>query len=94
MALRTIVPLLAVVPFLALLVWFTHRAAACGRSIASRSAIAQRSPTLLEPVAEHGLPREVQPLVDALNGLLDRLGHALDAQRTSSPTPRTSCARR
>ena len=80
MALRTIVPLLAVVPFLALLIWFTI---ARGLRPLDRVAadVGHRSPSALEPLPETGLPREVQPLVHALNRLLGRLGHALDAQR-------------
>ena len=80
MALRTIVPLLAVVPFLVLFVWF---GIARGLSPLERVAIAlaERSPGALRPLNEAGLPTEVAPLVRALNGLLDRLDHALDAQR-------------
>jgi len=81
LALRTIVPLLAVLPFLALLIWYTI---ARGLSPLDRVAadVARRSPGLLEPLAETGLPREVQPLVHALNGLLERLGQTLAAQRS------------
>jgi len=80
MALRTIVPLLAVVPFLVLFVWF---GIARGLSPLERVAIAlaERSPGALRPLNEAGLPSEVAPLVRALNALLDRLDHALDAQR-------------
>jgi two-component system OmpR family sensor kinase len=46
------------------------------------AAVASRSPTALEPLAEHELPSEVQPLVRALNALLERLREALFAQRT------------
>src|SRR5206468_12653682 len=46
------------------------------------AAVGRRSPTQLEPLAERGLPGEVQPLVRALNGLLERLGEALAVQRT------------
>src|SRR5207237_122330 len=35
----------------------------------------------LEPLPETDLPREVQPLVGALNDLLSRLSHTLGAQR-------------
>lgn len=80
MALRTIVPLLAVMPFLAILVWF-----AIARALRPldrlASAVGSRSPRVLEPLSEAGLPREVTPLVHALNGLLERLDRALDAQR-------------
>ncbi|MDQ2962733.1 MAG: ATP-binding protein [Pseudomonadota bacterium] len=81
MALRTIVPLLAVLPLLGLLIWFII---ARGLKPLERvaAAVGRRSPTQLEPLAERDLPREVQPLVRALNGLLERLGEALAAQRT------------
>jgi len=80
MALRTIIPLLAVLPFLAVLIWFTI---ARGLKPLDRvaAAVARRSPTLLEPLPETDLPREVQPLVGALNDLLSRLSHTLHAQR-------------
>ena len=81
LALHTIVPLLAALPFLALVAWLTI---ARGLSPLDRiaAAVARRSPKLLEPLSEAGLPREVQPLVHALNGLLGRLGDALAAQRS------------
>ena len=81
LALHTIVPLLAALPFLALVAWLTI---ARGLSPLDRiaAAVARRSPKLLEPLSEAGLPREVQPLVHALNGLLGRLGGALAAQRS------------
>jgi len=80
MALRTIMPLLAVLPFLAMLIWFTI---ARGLKPLDKvaAAVARRSPALLEPLPERDLPREVQPLVGALNNLLSRLRHTLDAQR-------------
>lgn len=81
MALRTIVPLLAVMPFLAIVVWF-----AIARALRPLDrlafAVGTRSLRVLEPLPEAGLPREVMPLVHALNALLDRLDRALDAQRT------------
>ncbi len=80
LALRTILPLIAVLPFLAVVVWF-----GIARSMAPlerlAAAVGRRSPRSLAPLAESGQPREVQPLVAALNGLLARLDHALDAQR-------------
>jgi two-component system, OmpR family, sensor kinase len=81
LALHTILPLLAVLPFLVILIWFTI---ARGLSPLERVAadVARRSPTVLEPLAESDVPREVQPLVHALNGLLERLGNALAAQRS------------
>jgi two-component system OmpR family sensor kinase len=81
MALRTIVPLLAVLPALGLLIWFII---ARGLEPLERvaAAVGRRSPTQLEPLAERGLPGEVLPLVRALNSLLERLGKALAVQRT------------
>ena len=80
MALRTIVPLLVVAPLLALaLGWGVMRGLApLGRLTA---AVAKRTPGGLEPLDEAGLPAEVRPLAQALNGLLARLDRALGAQR-------------
>src|SRR5437879_513275 len=62
MALRTIVPLLAVLPFLAALIWVTI---ARGLRPLDRVAVAvaKRSPTGLESVDARGRPRDVQPPV-------------------------------
>ena len=81
MALRTIVPLLAMLPALGLLIWLII---AQGLKPLQRvaAAVARRSPTALEPLPERELPSEVQPLVLALNALLARLHEALSAQRT------------
>jgi len=80
MAFRTIVPLLAVVPFLGIFVWFGITR---GLRPLDRVAVAvgERSPAALLPLPESGLPVEVAPLVNALNGLLERLDRALGAQR-------------
>ncbi len=80
MALRTIVPLLAIAPLLALALWFgiTRSLRPLDRVTA---ALGKRAPGVLEPLAETGMPTEVQPLVTALNGLLGRLDRALGAQR-------------
>ena len=80
MALRTIVPLLAVVPFLGLLVWYTIARGLRPLDRVAR-AVGHRTPTQLAALEEHGLPQEVRPVVQALNGLLTRLSRALDAQR-------------
>jgi two-component system, OmpR family, sensor kinase len=81
MALRTIVPLLVMLPLLGLAIWLIVER---GFSPLDRvaAAVGKRSLTVLEPVSEGGLPSEVQPLVRALNALLDRLRDAISAQRT------------
>lgn len=75
-----IVPLVAVLPLLALLL----------RNIARRelrvlkqveSEIAQRSGIDLRPIALPGLPRELRSVGDHVNRLLERLAHALDVER-------------
>ena len=80
MALRTIVPLLVVAPLLAL---FIGIGVARGLAPLARlaAAVGKRVPGSLEPVDEAGLPSEVRPLAQALNGLLSRLDRALGAQR-------------
>lgn len=45
-------------------------------------AIGKRDPQALAPLPAEGHPAEIQPLVASLNTLLERLGAALDAQRS------------
>ncbi len=79
-ALRTMTPFALLVPVLALVVWHI-----VGRGLAPLDRIARavgrRTPTALDAIPEAGVPREVRPLVRALNDLLARLGTALSAQR-------------
>jgi two-component system OmpR family sensor kinase len=80
LALHAVIPLLAIMPFLGVLIWYTiaHGLRPLDRVAAD---LRQRSPAQLQPLPETNLPREVQPLVHALNALLDRLREALSAQR-------------
>jgi two-component system OmpR family sensor kinase len=80
LALRTAWPMVAVLPLLGLLIWLT---VGKGLSPIERLArdVGRRSPDALAPLEERGLPREVQPLVHALNDLLHRLHRALETQR-------------
>lgn len=48
---------------------------------ATAVSVAARSASSLAPIAEQGMPREVLPLVRAINDLLHRLGSAFAAQR-------------
>ena len=77
---RTLSPLLVLLPLLALLVWWL-----VGRGLAPLDRLARaaesRTPAALEPFDAEGAPAEVAPLVRSLNGLLDRLRSALEAQR-------------
>jgi two-component system OmpR family sensor kinase len=79
-AIRTLVPVLLLLPLLALLVW-----GIVGRSLEPlqrlAGAAAARTPGALEPFDEAAVPEEAVPLVRSLNGLLERLRGALAAQR-------------
>ncbi|HTH60224.1 MAG TPA: ATP-binding protein [Paraburkholderia sp.] len=79
-ALRTLWPLILLLPLLGLAVWIV-----VGRGLAPLTRVARaldmRHPEGLDPLPESGVPREITPLVRALNALLARLGTALDTQR-------------
>lgn len=81
LALRTVVPLLLLLPLLAGAIWFT-----VGHGLRPLRRVAgelgERSPAALHPIVERDLPEEIKPLVQSLNGLLGRLKQALDTQRT------------
>lgn len=79
-ALRSLLPFIAVIPILAALIWVV-----VGRSLQPLQrvarAVGQRSPQALQPLATAGLPPEVTPMLDALNDLLQQLDHALSSQQ-------------
>lgn len=80
MALRVLTPFLVLIPALGLLVWL-----AIGRGLAPLAevagAVARRSPGSLTPLRLARVPDELRPLVAALDGLLVRLGEALEVQK-------------
>jgi len=79
-ALRSVVPLLAVAPALALVIgWLVSRSLAPLQRLAAE--VRSRDSSSLQALPETGLPDEVLPLVQSLNALLDRLGASLAAQR-------------
>ncbi len=79
-ALRTVLPLLILLPILAgLLWWVVGRGLAPLRRVAGE--VAARKPEALERLSEDALPEEVAPLVASLNRLLADLASARDAQR-------------
>ena len=77
---RLLLPVVILLPFLALLGWWI-----VGRGLAPLAVVAQtlsqRDPTSLQPIAVDNLPIEVQPLVESLNSLLQRLDQSFDTQR-------------
>ena len=80
MALRALVPLLALLPVLGILIWIT-----VGRGLRPlhrmAQAVGQRTPDALEPLPLAPLPSEIRPLVQALNDLLARLARARESQK-------------
>lgn len=79
-ALRSVAPLLFVAPAMALLIWWlAARALAPLKRVAD--GVRARDEQSLQPLPTAGLPDELSPLVAALNGLLQRLGASLGAQR-------------
>ncbi|MGK2952676.1 MAG: ATP-binding protein [Thiobacillus sp.] len=79
-ALRLAIPVLLALPLLGVLIYLV-----VGRALRPLNELANtvktRTPANLHPVESSGLPREVQPLADALNRLLDRLSRALESER-------------
>ena len=79
-ALRMLYPTLAVLPLLALIIWW-----AVGRVLAPLSGlartVAQREPVALEPFPTDGLPQEVALLASALNDLVGRQRELLARQQ-------------
>lgn len=79
-ALRSMLPLLALTPLLAAAVWWTVAAALRPLQRVAND-VRQRSATSLDQLEADQLPEEVEPLVQALNGLLARLQQAFETQR-------------
>jgi signal transduction histidine kinase len=79
-ALHSVMPLLFLAPVMALVAWWLAALtlAPLRRVVAE---VRARDDKLLQPLPDAGLPDDVSPLVVALNGLLQRLGHALETQR-------------
>lgn len=79
-AVKTVMPLLLLFPFLGALIWIAvgHALAPVRRAAAD---VQSRDMHTLAPVADHGLPREIRPLTHAFNDLLERLRQAMQTQR-------------
>lgn len=80
MALKTVAPLLILFPFLGALIWITVGAGLAPVQRVARE-VRARDVGTLKPIGRSGLPSEIQPLADALNGLMGRLEQAIGAQR-------------
>jgi two-component system sensor histidine kinase QseC len=79
-AMGTLLPLVLILPLMALLIWLVVRWAT--RSLVRVSdQIGQRDPERMSPLEFANLPAEVHGLVRAVNGLLQRLESALARER-------------
>ncbi|MHB8453924.1 MAG: ATP-binding protein [Acidiferrobacterales bacterium] len=80
MALRILVPVLVLIPFLGIIIWIS-----VGRGLVPLdeigAALAARSPSAMSPLSAIHLPVELAPMVSAINGLLERLSLAMETQR-------------
>ncbi len=79
-ALRTLLPFAALMPVFGVLMWLGVGHGLRPLETMSR-AVGKRRPDALAPIGESGLPEELRPLGESLNGLLARLSDALSAQR-------------
>ncbi|WP_321344594.1 ATP-binding protein [Breoghania sp.] len=81
MAMSLSLPMLIVIPLTLVAIFLVVR-----RSLrpfrALREDLGRKSAYNLEPVADHGLPSEVTPVVSSLNALLSRLRAAFEAERS------------
>jgi len=79
-AVKTVMPLLLLFPFLGALIWIAvgHALAPVRRAAAD---VQSRDMHTLAPVADHSLPQEIRPLTHAFNDLLERLRQAMQTQR-------------
>lgn len=80
LAWRAVMPVLWVAPLLMLVAWWAVNAALRPMERV-RQQVAARQVADLEPVSEAGVPEEIQPLVQELNLLLERVRRAFDAQQ-------------
>lgn len=77
---QNLVPLLLGLPLLALLVsWAVRRGLRPLAQVTRR--LQARAPDAVGAIDAHGAPKEIEPLLDALNGLLRRLRAMLDNER-------------
>jgi two-component system, OmpR family, sensor kinase len=77
---QALLPLLVILPLTALLLyWGVRRGLLPVQRLAYQ--IARRNPQVLDAVSKQGVPREVEPVVDALNRLLERLAQALEGEQ-------------
>jgi two-component system sensor histidine kinase QseC len=79
-ALHTAMPLLLGMPVLVVLLWLSITKALAPLGKVARE-IQREAPDSLQPLQVDDAPREVQPMVRALNTLLERINRAMDGER-------------
>jgi two-component system sensor histidine kinase QseC len=72
--------LLFALPLFALGLWWSVRKGLAPIRALSNT-LERRAPNTAEPVSPAGMPRELQPLVQTLNGLLERIDHMVQTER-------------
>ncbi|GAB3417261.1 ATP-binding protein [Massilia agilis] len=73
-------PLAVMLPLLALALWWAIRTGLLPLQRLGQ-ALAQRRPAALEPLPVQDLPKEMMPMVSALNGLFDRIATLIESER-------------
>lgn len=79
-AAHVVYPMLFALPLLGVLVWFGVGLGLAPLRWVARE-VSHRAPEHLDPLDSHRTPPEIQPLVLALNALMERLGRALSLER-------------
>lgn len=79
-AIRIVQPMFVLITFLAIAIWFVIVQMLQPLNRTAR-AVALRTPSSMDPLPTEALPYEVKKLVEAINGLLVRLGESLSAQQ-------------
>jgi two-component system sensor histidine kinase QseC len=79
-ALRLITPLLFAIPLLGIIIWYGVGQAMRPLRIVARD-VKRRRPDNLHPIVSDIVPAEVEPLIDALNKLFNRLQRAFETER-------------
>ena len=80
LALRMALPELALIPFLVLFTaWVLRRGLEPLRQVSRR--VRERDAARLDPLPTEGVPAELAPLIEQINGLLERLASSMAAQR-------------
>ena len=80
MVLRSLIPLLAIIPIMGLLVWFSVGSNMLPLTRIARE-MSERKPNQLHPIDDSQVPVEARPLTDALNMLFARLKGAFEQER-------------